>query len=567
MWVVMRCWLAATPIRASVPPRRLRPRVQAVTPEVPRGSRRKTMATLDEGPIIELGRNPIPGDAPSGTDPGDDTNYIEVDAEMNKLGRIEAGEPDWYQIEQGCRTILSSLAKDAEVASWYGHALFKRNGYAGLAAAIALLTELIRNFWDNMYPARPRRRKARIETLADQFTEGQWFREQQPKTESDFDAVDLCVTRTEELKGALTEKMPDDPPELDKFIRGLQGQAGKRPKPEAPAPAAEAEAAAAPSAPAAAGAFAAGEIKDVSGASNALLSACTFLRNADPADPIPYAVVRIVKWAKISMPATEEAKYQIPPPEKTTVEALAHQLANNLWEHLLKGAEAAFRSNDPLWLDLQRYTCAAMTGYGPNYDKARQAVMAATAGLVNRLGEPLFELKFSNGTALCSGETKMWIETEVLPAAGGGGGGEGGGVGAADGRLAEAVTNAKKLAGSGKLKEGLKGLQEGLSQCMQRRDRFLWRLSIARLCFDAQRHQLAAPLLEQCYDDVQRFHIDDWEPSLAASVAETLYRCRKSLASGQKEPLPEDLKSVRDSFAWLCRLDPLAALAAEPSGK
>jgi type VI secretion system protein VasJ len=493
--------------------------------------------------------------------------YIEVDAEMNKLGRIEAGEPDWYQIEQGCKTILSSVAKDVEVASWYGHALFKQYGYPGLAAALGLLTELVKNFWDGMYPSRPRRRKARIETLADQFTEGEWFRDNQPSGDADFDALDLCVTRSEELDAALTEKMPDDPPDFKKFMRGLKSHAEKRPKPQEPAPAAAAapgaEAAKAPAAPTAGG-FPAGDIQDVSGAVNALLNACTFLRSADPTDPIPYAVIRVVKWSKISMPATEEAKFQIPPPEKTTVEALAHQMANNLWEHLLKGAEAAFRSNDPLWLDLQRYTCAALAGYGPSYEKAKQAVMAATAGLVNRLGDGLFELKFSSGMPLCGGETRMWIETEVLAAQGGD---ERGGGGTVDGRLAEAMASAKKLAGSGKLKEGLKELQEGLTQCMQRRDRFLWRLSIARLCFDAQRHQLAAPLLEECYDDVQRFNIDDWEPSLAASVADTLYRCRKSLASAQKEPPPEDLKSVRESFAWLCRLDPLAALAADPSGK
>ena len=33
------------------------------------------------------------------------------------------------------------------------------------------------------------------------------------------------------------------------------------------------------------------------------------------------------------------------------------------------------------------------------------------------------------------------------------------------------------------------------------------------------------------------------------------------------QPAQEALQGVRDSFAWLCQLDPLAAMAAEPSGK
>jgi len=243
---------------------------------------------------------------------------------------------------------------------------------------------------------------------------------------------------------------------------------------------------------------------------------------------------------------------------------LTHQYGNGLWEHLLKNAESAFRSNDPLWLDLQRYVCAAMAGLGSTFDKAREAVMAQTAGLVSRLGDGLFELRFRNGTPLCSGETKMWIEADVAPAKGGT---EGAAVGTTDGKLAEASEKARKLAGSGKLKEALKELHDGLKTCTQRRDRFLWRLRIAQLCYEGQRLQLAAPLLEECHDEITRHHIDEWEPSLAVAVAQTLYRCRKSLTMSQKAPTPETLQCVRDSFAWLCQLDPLAALAAEPSGK
>lgn len=242
-------------------------------------------------------------------------------------------------------------------------------------------------------------------------------------------------------------------------------------------------------------------------------------------------------------------------------EALPHQMTNGLWEILLKGAEAAFRSNDPLWLDLQRYVCAAMTGLGVPYEKAKQAVMGQTAALVQRLGPGLFELRFNGGMPLCSGETKMWIETDVAPANSGGDGSA-----MSNGKLSEASDKARKLVSSGKLKEGLQELYGGLQTCTQRRDRFLWRLHIARLCFEAQRLQLAAPLLEECFDEVQRFHIDEWEPSLAVGVAQTLYRCRKSLTMAEKAPPPEALKRVRESFAWLCQLDPLAALAAEPSG-
>ncbi len=526
------------------------------------------MPRLDENPILDLGRTPVPGGAPSGIDAADDEGYILIQAEVSKLGRIEAGEPDWYQVEQSAVELLRSKSKDIEIASQLGMALFKRYGYAGLSASLGMLTEMVNTFWDDCFPERPRRRKARIESLADQFSEGGWFRENQPKPD-DFDAIDQCVARITALEEALKARMPDEPPEFGKFIRGIKELAGRRPA-AAPAPVAQASdsgaaaPSAAPPAAGAAGSFSAGEVSDVSGAVNAMLAAAAFIRKADPTDPIPYAIIRTIKWAKISLPTSDAAKFQIDPPENTTVEALTHQFSNGVWEHLLKGAEAAFRSSDPLWLDLQRYACAAMAGLGPGYEKARQAVMGVTAGLVNRLGEGLFELKFRTGMPLCSGETRMWIETEVAPPRGNAGGSD---ASMSNGKLTEASDKARKLAGEGKLKEAVAELREGLASCNQRRDRLMWMLAIAKLCFDSQRLQVAAPLLEECAQEIERYHIDEWEPALAVGVAQTLYRCRKAITAGQKDPAADDLRGVHESFAWLCQLDPLAALSAEPAGK
>ncbi|MBN2563425.1 MAG: type VI secretion system protein TssA [Phycisphaerae bacterium] len=523
------------------------------------------MASFDEKSLLELGRTPVPGGEPCGSDAADDEQYIFVVGELSKLDRIETDEPDWYRIEEVGENILKSKSKDAEIAAALGLALFKRHSYAGLAASLGMMTALVQNFWDGLFPARPRRRKVRIESLTDRFTEGGWFRDHQPQPD-DFDGLDLCVSRIEELEAALTGRMPDDPPDFVKFIRGVREHAGKRPKAAEPAPAPTAAGpatGAAAAAPAPGGAtFAAGEVGDSAGALKAVLAAATFMRKADATDPIPYALVRIVKWSKMLLPTTDAAKYQIEPPDASTVDALTHQSANGLWEHLLTGAEAAFRSSDPLWLDLQRYVCTAMAGLGSAYDHARQAVIGLTTNLVGRLGTGVYDLRFRNDMPLCSGETRMWVESEVVTAQGGGGGAS-----ADDGRLAEASEKARKLAGSGKLKEALKELQEGLAASSQRRDRFLWRLGIAKLCFQAQRLQLASPLLEECYGEVQRFHIDEWERTLAVEVAQTLYQCRKALLAADKQATQEMSQRVRDSFAWLCQLDPLAALAAEPTDK
>lgn len=524
------------------------------------------MPKFDETSILTLGAEPIPGGPPAGIDAADDENYIVVMGEMSKLGRIEGDPPDWYTLESAATVFLQSKSKDVEIAAALGHALFKQKGYWGLAAVLKLLSNMVVTFWEGLFPERPRRRKARIESLMDVFTDGGWFRENQPKPD-DFDALDACVERIEELNAALCERMPDDKPEFDKFIRALKELAAKRPKPSEPAPAQASSPSGGAASPSPSGgggaAFASPEVADVNSAENAIDKAAAFIKKADVTNPLPYAVSRIIKWSMIQMPASDEGKFQIPPPEASVVDAIQHQAANALWDHLLTSAEGAFRTEDPLWLDLQRHTCNAMAGLGPQYNNARHVIMAMTAGLVRKLGSGLFELRFRNGTPLCSGDTKMWIESELL----GGSGGGGGSGSMSNGKLSEATDAARKLAGSGKLKEAVAALQEGLASCSQRRDRFLWRFQIAQLCFDAQRIQLALPLLEECFEDVKRYHIEEWEPTIAVEVAQTLYRCRKALAVLLKEPAPEMEPGVRESFAWLCQLDPSAALAVEPSGK
>jgi len=519
------------------------------------------MPSLDENAILELGRSPVPGPNPTGGDARDDALYISVSQQIDSVGRIDAAAPpNWQQVEREASLILQSKSKDLDMASALGQALYQRYGCAGLSTAIALLTTLVNQYWDGLFPERPRARKARIETLAERFTEGNWFRGREPKTTEDFDALDACLKRIDELSAALTARMPDEPPEFKPFIRILKEQAAKRPAPAGTSAADVASSTGGGGTPGSGGAaFASAPVTDKKGANDAILEAVKFLRQNDRKDPVPYAVLRAQRWADVA------AQGGAMPPEAEIENRITEQFKAGLWENVLKNAEAEFQIGDPLWLDLQRYVCVAMGNLGPAYDAARQVVVAMLSGLVRRLGPGLFDLKFTDGRPLCSGETRMWIEAEVAPPASGKSGGAGSAM--SNGKLTEATDKARKLAGSGKLADAVKELQDGLTTCTQRRDRLLWRLRIAQICCDAARVQMAAPLLEECRDEVVRHNIGEWEPSLAIEVAQGLYRCRKALLPGGDKSTPQELQGVRESYAWLCQLDPLAALNVDPPGK
>jgi type VI secretion system protein VasJ len=95
------------------------------------------------------------------------------------------------------------------------------------------------------------------------------------------------------------------------------------------------------------------------------------------------------------------------------------------------------------------------------------------------------------------------------------------------------------------------------------RDRFVRGLHAARLCQQAGRHDIAAPLLDGLVAEMADRGIDRWEPALALECL----RLDHSSWSSLEAALPAAEKGaatarVRELFAAMCRIDPGAALAA-----
>ena len=86
------------------------------------------MPTIDEGPILDLGKTPVPGAAPAGADAADDPDYILVNAEMSKTDRVDTGPPEWHEIERAATDVLRLKSKDVEMACCLGLALFRKDG-------------------------------------------------------------------------------------------------------------------------------------------------------------------------------------------------------------------------------------------------------------------------------------------------------------------------------------------------------------------------------------------------------------------------------------------------------
>lgn len=68
------------------------------------------------------------------------------------IWQSEVKRGDWSTVEKLGRQILQMRSKDLTVAVWLGEAWIHRRGIEGLNAALCLLSELCKRYWDSIYP-------------------------------------------------------------------------------------------------------------------------------------------------------------------------------------------------------------------------------------------------------------------------------------------------------------------------------------------------------------------------------------------------------------------------------
>jgi type VI secretion system protein ImpA len=280
-----------------------------------------------------------------------------------------------------------------------------------------------------------------------------------------------------------------------------------------------------------------------------------YLRRNDPSSPLPYLLLRGLRWGELRAAGTDVDANLLEAPPTGTRQALKKVANDSDWPQVLELGEAAMGLPCGRgWLDMQRYVFRAANELG--YYQVAAAIRAEVNGLLADY-PALRQASLLDDTPAANPETQAWLD-EIAPAyapaamedateatwAAPDGGPE----------IVDANDVAMQAARAGRPQEAIEILTREATAEKSGRGRFQRRLQLAQLCMSMGYERIAHPILEQLAAEIDSRGLEGWEaaPSVAQPLA-LLYRCLEKL-----DTAPDLKQKVYDR---ICRLDPLQALA------
>jgi type VI secretion system protein ImpA len=312
--------------------------------------------------------------------------------------------------------------------------------------------------------------------------------------------------------------------------------------------------------PAAAGGLPA-EPVDRQDAINRLIGAARFLRRAEPASPVSYLTLRVLRWGELRAqgPELDPRLLEAPPTQART--QLKSLLLDQDWTQLLEAAETIMATPAGRgWLDLQRYVLNACAGLGADYDVVARAIRDELRRLLADL-PGLIEMTLMDDMPTAGPSTVQWLREEQLigepavegeaptpapraPAA----------PSAAPASRDRALERALSEVRAGRTQAALELLKRELDRERSPRGRFLRQVQLAKVMLEAGLEAVAGPTLEQLVAQIDAQHLEEWEAGgVVAEPMALLYRCLQRTGG--------DPTVLQTLFLRISRLDPMLAIA------
>jgi type VI secretion system protein ImpA len=300
---------------------------------------------------------------------------------------------------------------------------------------------------------------------------------------------------------------------------------------------------------------------DLRQAVSSIAAGAAFLRKREPLSPAPYLILRGLRWGELRTVTrlSDSTLLEAPPTElRQKVKRLA--LANR-WSDLLDACEDAMALPcSRAWLDLQRFSVAACSALGAEYQPIATAIQSELRALLNDLPE-LLEATLLDDTPAANPETKAWLrQLQDPPSSMVAGETDSPAPASRNGtpswltQSADAYVMAKEALAAGHEDKAFAIMRGEIGRQRSGRGRFRRTMQLIELVVSSGKDAIAQPLLDDVTAMIENHKLDAWEePEQVARDLLTLMRNSKKIQGSSSDK--------QKMFERICRLDPVQALS------
>jgi type VI secretion system protein ImpA len=288
-----------------------------------------------------------------------------------------------------------------------------------------------------------------------------------------------------------------------------------------------------------------------------------FLRHESHVNPIPYLLLRALRWGELRAAGAtlNPALLEAPPTEKRTL--IKKMSMEGDWAGVLENAEQAMSLPCGRgWIDLQRYAVRACESLGSDYEPVAAGIRSALKALLADYPD-LPSSSMMDDTPAANAETQTWLKESILPPPVAPGEPEFAPVVMSPSAASESANGDKtpdvielamKAARAGKVQEAIGMLTREMNNERTGRGRFQRHIQLANIFLSTKHEAIAYPILVELAEEIERRKLEEWEEAaIVAQPLALLYRCAEKL--GRDDAEKEKI------YQKLCRLDPGQALA------
>ena len=284
-----------------------------------------------------------------------------------------------------------------------------------------------------------------------------------------------------------------------------------------------------------------------------IASAVRVLREQDPRSPVPYLLIRGLRWGEVRAGTNGIDPQLLEAPTAEDRRRLRGFFLDEQWEELLAASEEVMSSEAGRgWLDLQRYSILAADKLGRDYSQVGAALRGALRSLMQDL-PVLATATLMDDSASASSETLAWLKAAGFVESGEDGDAQsdpGDDTDPDQARREGSFERAQQLVQGGDPDGAIRLLMRRADRERSERARFITRAEAAAIMVSRGELAVARPILEELLKEVDEHKLENWEAGeVVARPLGFLYRCLDP-AEG---PIRQQI------YQRICRLDPLLA--------